>query len=100
MNYQEALKRWGKVKLEEIGYKDLKLDTVDVQMEFDKGYACCSGRDESCYCSMAESPSADVRIIGYNKAYGTCSRYISIDDFNFVEVLAELVAVADGHITE
>lgn len=86
MNYQEALKRWGKAKLEEVGYTDINLDDVDVQMNFDEGYP---------RGSMAESPSANVEI----KAHYSY-RTISIAEFDFVEVLGEIVAIADGHVTD
>lgn len=95
MKYKEALKRWGKAKLEEVGCVSIILDLVHVQMIFNEGYACCGGRDESCYCSMAESPSANVMIrAGYS------SREISAHDFDFVEILGEIVAIADGHVTD
>jgi hypothetical protein len=89
MQFEQALKIWGADK---IGSVDP--DSVKVSMEFDQGYACCGGRDENCYCSYAQSPSANIVIIS-----GTRRHEISADDFDFAEVLSEIVQAGNGTLT-
>lgn len=92
MRYEDALNKWGASKLG----TDAKPEAVIVQFEFSEGYACCGGTDPSCYCSFYESPSAGVRITD-----ASTGRWTSIDasDFDFVTVLAEIVAAGDGTLT-
>ena len=96
MQYEEVLKLWGAKKIRD-WYPNSKLDftTVVVDTEFSEGYACCGGNNPDCYCSYAESPSARVIITadGY-------SAYIDLEDFDFVEILKELVTIANGNITD
>lgn len=119
MQYQDALREWGARRLEDadqdhnarlvlIGcagerQPGLVVDraTVTVTFEFDAGYPCCAGTDEDCYCSMAQSPRADVLIKGEQAGVGGPVRMTTIpmDDFDFARVLGELVAAADGVVT-
>ena len=55
MNYQEALKRWGAYK---VGTEDW--ESIEVEFDFDSGWACCGGSDPDCYCSFAESASMQI----------------------------------------
>lgn len=89
MQFEQALKVWGAEKLGKVD-----VDSVKVVMEFDEGYACCGGRDEDCYCSYAQSPSANIVITSGNKR---CE--ISADDFDFAEVLSEIVQAGNGTLT-
>lgn len=99
MMYEDALKVWGAQRLREANFRvdPSKIDTekVVVEMQFDEGYACCGGYDPNCYCSFAESPSANVVI--------SCGQYrteISTDDFDFATILGEIVAAGNGTLTE
>lgn len=100
MQYEDALRKWGKAKLEEYhGGGEIQEATVEVKMEFDEGYACCGGSDPDCYCSLAESPSANVLITGNRMTGGLARREISHYEFDFVTILKELVTTAEGNIT-
>jgi uncharacterized protein (DUF779 family) len=68
-------------------------------MEFNKGFACCGGSDPNCYCSLAESPSAEVRIHGIRGGYPVTAS-ISADDFDFAKVLGEIIDAADGSLSK
>lgn len=104
MKYEEALELWGATKLIQHlnpskPTKDHKLlrtsdvTNVKVKLVFNEGYACCGGTDPHCYCSFAESPSANVEISGLVKGthYG-----INIDhySFDFATMIKELVEYA------
>jgi len=93
MNYESALKLWGKIKLESYGYKNIDANGVNVRMDFNEGYACCGGSDPNCYCSFAESPSAYVVIDSWSG-----SMNIDYDEFDFATVLKEIIEAADGSI--
>ena len=117
MQYEQALKIWGAKKLSEsstfydysvkpyattVKYKveEINISSVYVDMEFDKGWNCCGGRDTNCYCSMAESPSAYVEIRGetleyHEQLYTT----ISMSDFVFTTVLKEVLEAAESNLT-
>lgn len=112
MQYEEALKRWGLDKLNttqqfvmtksgSYGYEQVNLITgewpnVTVEMNFNEGYACCGGGDPECYCSLAESPSANVVI-----RHPSGANYIlDLDSFDFAKVLGEIVAAANGTVTD
>ena len=103
MSYEDALKAWGAQKLEaSANYRrrnkvTVELASVNVSMEFDEGYACsCGGNDPLCYCSYAESPSADVVITGRTTAGDGVKYTIDASDFDFVEILGEIVEAAGG----
>lgn len=95
MKYDDALKAWGLLKLREWYPKD-KIDpqSVTVRMNFSEGYACCGGSDPLCYCSFAESPSAEVRVEAWPRTWT-----MSVDDFDFSKVLKEICEAADGTVT-
>lgn len=97
MKYEDALKVWGASKLRESyrSVSDLRVEDVTVEMDFNQGYACCGGSDPDCYCSFAESPSANVAIRS-----GKYVTTISADEFDFASILGEIVAAGDGMITE
>lgn len=120
MQYEEALKTWGAKKLEQYGFggpnhfqgsdiwtsqlirDDYTIDvsTVEVKMNFDEGYACCGGSNPDCYCSFATSPKAEVDITGLtDDGMHHVSYTMKVEDFNFVDVLKELLEVAGDIIT-
>lgn len=105
MKYEEALQAWGLKQLNDHAYniqagEEVLPSTVVVGFEFDRGYACCGGRDEGCYCSFERSPSAAVYITG-TMANGMEARHtMNIGDFDFATVLAEIVDAADGTVTK
>jgi len=100
MKYEDALKVWGykKIKSQLAPPEAVLMEDIDVRMVFVKGYACCGGADPSCYCSLAESPRADVEI--YAKT--TTGRYIhhniDLGDFDFIGTLEEILEAANGSI--
>ncbi|MFD6636736.1 hypothetical protein ACFWDN_13035 [Micromonospora chalcea] len=104
MNYEQALRAWGKAKLEESERRyapaiEVDPETVNVGLDFNAGYACCGGRDPDCYCSFAESPSAKVSITGHDKNSGAYySHDIEAYDFDFAAVLKEIVDAGGGVI--
>lgn len=106
-SYDEALKVWGAKRLAgawSFSFEDILVETVSVDMEFDRGYQCCGGRDPECYCSLAESPSADVKITarardGIDGLTVNIETRISTDDFNFADVLREIVEAGDGIVS-
>lgn len=100
MHYELALKFWGHSKLEPLLKKNetIVLNQIDIGMDFSEGYGCCGGTDPDCYCSLAESPAADVSISAYTSKGRRVEHTISADCFDFVTVLKEIVEVADGHV--
>ncbi|QQV92518.1 hypothetical protein SEA_MEGANTHEEKILLA_174 [Streptomyces phage MeganTheeKilla] len=94
MQFEKALKVWGAQRLSN-SHRTVNPDIVKVEMEFNEGYACCGGTDPDCYCSYAESPSAKV-VISAGKVRDT----IDVEDFDFAEILGEIVKAANGTITE
>lgn len=99
MNYEEALKEWGARKLEEYNEVEIVRKSVHVELEFKEGYTCCGGRDPGCYCSFAESPSAEVLIKGVDAKGRRCQREIDHNSFDFATVLREIVAAGGGTVT-
>lgn len=108
MKYDDALKAWGKVRLDQMhehSYYGKQMSaiakSVNVEFEFNEGNNCCGGSDPECYCSLAESPSANVRISGLDEHSGMVMyTQISHWDFDFARILAEIVDAADGVITK
>jgi hypothetical protein len=109
-DYETALRLWGEKRLRANYWNDIPEDAeiydVGVEMEFDEGYDCCGGTDPLCYCSLAESPRADVVITGkYKKThYGAEKEFVAVDkrsadDFDFVTVLNEILEAGGGTIT-
>lgn len=100
MQYNDALREWGALKLEEYE-KDVKIErsSVHVELDFKQGYACCGGRDPDCYCSFAESPSANVTIKGVDAKGHRYNREIDHYSFDFATVLKEIVAAGGGTLT-
>lgn len=94
MQFEKALKIWGAERLSTKTHT-VNPDTVTVETEFNQGYACCGGTDPNCYCSYAESPSAYVVITS-----GKLRDTISVEDFDFAEILGEIVKAGNGHLTE
>ena len=103
MNYETALIKWAEKKIVENWYRGSLLvldpETVQVTLVFDKGFACCGGSNPDCYCSLATSPRAEVRVTAQTTAGGGVYYNIEPDDFDFTTMLRELVEVADGTIT-
>lgn len=101
MKYEEALREWGARRIEQ-NYNKIVIDrsTVVVEMEFEPGYSCCGGRDPDCYCSFAESPSADVVVVGRQESSNKTYR-ISIGqyEFDFAAILREIVDAGGGEVT-
>lgn len=104
MKYEDALREWGARKIEGYNGDRVKIDrsTVVVDMEFDEGYACCGGRDPDCYCSFAESPSANVSITGRESVQSRKAYSASIDhySFDFATILGEIVEASGGAVTQ
>lgn len=106
MKYDEAVKVWGLKKLMEqyssIDIENFVKESVTVEMEMNEGYSCCGGSDPDCYCSLAESPSMEVKItaevVGWPK-YRKAQRTIPSYAFDFVTVLKEIVEAGDGEIS-
>jgi len=94
MQFEQALRVWG---AERLSTKKHTVDpnSVKVEMEFNEGYACCGGTDPNCYCSYAESPSAHVVITS-----GKLKSSINVEDFDFAEILGEIVKAGNGTLTE
>lgn len=103
MKYEEAIEKWGALKLKS-SYPRLKIDRVSkvfVTMNFEEGFNCCGGMDPDCYCSYAESPRATVEISGNVLSRGkelVLSHIIDFDDFDFATVIRELCEVGNGSI--
>lgn len=105
MNYEDALKEWGAIRLQQsyYGTKGIEIDrkSVVVEMNFNPGYDCCGGKDPDCYCSFAESPSANVIIKGFGiRPKRNFSITIDADEFNFINILSEIVNAAGGTVTD
>lgn len=94
MSYEDALQKWGGDKLREWNPEFKADNTVMVVFNFNDGFACCGGRDPDCYCSYAESPSAEVVIEGR----GSTTYRIDIEDFDFATILKEIVAAGGGEV--
>ncbi|MFE6967166.1 hypothetical protein ACFVAJ_18780 [Agromyces sp. NPDC057679] len=100
--YEDALRAWGAKRIQKYWARDdfdesivtVDVSTVTVEFEYDEGYACCGGRDPECYCSQAVPPTARVYI-------GSSTRSISIaaEDFDFTEVLREIIEAGGGTIS-
>jgi hypothetical protein len=104
MQYEEALKIWGASKLISPWtplrqYESVDVSTVRVVMTFNEGYACCGGTDPDCYCSLAESPRASVEITGETDLGRKLSYDMDASDFNFTEVLGEILCAGDGTLS-
>lgn len=100
MNYEEALRLWGYKKLEDSLYKTESVENIDVRMNFNQGFNCCGGRDPECYCSMAESPSAEVIISGHTSRNRYVQHKIELEDFDFVKILGEIIEAGGGSIND
>ena len=100
MRYEDALKKWGALRLEASGSDlSVQLESVTVGFDFNAGYSCCGGRDPDCYCSFAESPSANVVISGESTKGNMLQVFISLEDFDFATVLMEIVRAGGGEIS-
>lgn len=106
MKYEDALKVWGAKKLVEqnrgVKVEKIDVESVKVEFEFDEGYACCGGSDPNCYCSFAEPPTANVKIIGRKadvKRGGYLSAEIGIHEFDFATVLREICEAGEGNVS-
>lgn len=102
MNYEDALREWGARKLQEVYYGEkisIVRKSVKVDLEFKEGYACCGGRDPDCYCSFAESPSADIEINGVDVRGRRYRTEIDHWSFDFASVLQQIVEAGGGTIT-
>ena len=95
MDYDLALKLWGRYRLNQAGYTNFDLDSVTVDMYAEDGWNCCGGSNPDCYCSMVESASAGVEI---SAKMGKIRRSLRIEsyEFNFSEILQEILEVSEG----
>lgn len=86
MNYEDALKAWGSVRLKQAGYDAFDPDTVTVNMVFQEagGYSEYTQWDAR----------ADV-VISADRGYVE----IPIEDFDLGGVLREILEAADGTVT-
>lgn len=112
MKYEEAINAWGAMKLREATRlrRIEKIENVKVEFKFDEGNPCCSGLDPDCYCSLAESPNAEILITGNGiRESGTrcnLSRGISLNTrlygsniISFADLIKELCEVGKGNLS-
>lgn len=99
MKYDDALKEWGALRLEGNRKIQVLRQTVKVEMDFDEGFACCGGTDPDCYCSLAESPTANVQITGVDDKGRTITVSISSYEFDFATILREIVEAGGGTVS-
>ncbi len=113
LQYEKALQVWGAQQLQKSyqyahmtkthGPMMVDKKTVTVEMDFDEGNNCCGGSDPDCYCSLAESPSASIKIQGMasfnNHEAFLAEEEISHYNFDFVQILGEIVDAGDGVLT-
>jgi hypothetical protein len=111
--YEKALQAWGAKKLQESYHYATRVKTngplmvdkktVKVKMDFQEGYVCGCDGDPQCYCSLAESPSANIKITGMasfnNHGAFNAETEISHYEFDFVQILGEIVEAGDGVLT-
>lgn len=106
-SYEQALAIWGAKRLAKrhnAPVSRVLVDTVEVKMVFDEGNPCCNGADPDCYCSMQESPSANVVIRaqmqrGKEGPIHLYSHQIPAEDFDFASILREIVEAGDGMVS-
>lgn len=106
-NYNDALEAWGAKRLAStyvIDTAQIKPGTVKVEMVFEEGYTCCGGGNPDCYCSLAESPSANVLITahmfdGTDGLVRHIRTEIPATEFDFASVLKEIVEAGDGIVS-
>lgn len=100
MKYEDALKCWGyrKLKSQLTPPESILMSDIEVRMVFVKGYNCCGGTDPDCYCSMAESPRADVEIWAKTTQGRNVYTNVDLGDFDFVGTLKEILEAANGSI--
>lgn len=99
MKYETALQLWGAEKLSAYNptlRDEISLPSVSVNFNFNEGYACCGGSDPDCYCSFAESPSAEAQVTGVTTKGHTLYYRMDVEDFDFATVLGELCSLAKG----
>lgn len=101
MQYEEALRLWGATKVAQYNrmeLEDLLLHSTRVEFDFNEGFNCCGGSDPNCYCSFAESPSANV-VVSANGRDGRTYRWsMDVESFDFATVLRELCELGEGGI--
>jgi len=100
MQYEEALKAWGEMKLNEV-HPGVRFDpeSIRVDLEVDPGYTCNCG-DDLCYGSYNTPASVEVSIFGKPFSGGPGrQRNIGQYSFEFGEFVRELVTVAHGVVT-
>lgn len=92
MEYQDALREWGALRLERGRARGVRVDraTVKVEMDFDGGDDCAT-------CSSP--PSAWVSVVGRTAAGKYVYEYIEVAAFDFAEVLGEIVEAGGGELT-
>ncbi len=110
MQYEEAVKIWGAGLLccytcnrNDRARQDrgkAKTETVTVTFDFNQGYACCGGTNPDCYCSFAESPSANLVITGKCECGMLMNYSLNAEDFDFVRTLGEIVDAGEGRLSE
>jgi hypothetical protein len=102
VQYEEALKEWGALRLERY-YRDqngpIDRSSVVVAFDFYEGFACCGGSNPGCYCSFAEPPRAEVVVTGTSADGQRCRDTIYLEDFDFGQVLKEIVIAGGGQVT-
>lgn len=100
---EEAVALWGMRKLNDQAERWGKTgrvtdpSSVSVSFDFSEGYACCGGADPNCYCSMAESPRADVYISSHES--GAEDVQIPVSDFDLGSIVREVIAAAGGLVS-
>lgn len=103
MHYEDALQIWGARRLEKdnahrLRGKRILTHSVQVNMVFKSGFPCHGGNDPDCNCSLAEEPSAEVVISGAARILSPFVYRATIEaaDFDFAEILGEIIAAGDG----
>lgn len=98
MLYEDALRAWGLQKIRansHRGPRDNDPSRVTVEMVANPGFACCTEKTSACYCTYEESPSFNVEI----KYNGITEHTIPSEDFDFAEVLGQIVVAGGGTIS-
>ena len=97
MNYEEALREWGKRKLASYRVDLSQVDPASISVDFDldPGYSCCGGSNPDCYCSFAEGASLEATVSYRETKARSRTKSLRCGYLDFGETLRELFE-ADG----
>lgn len=106
MQYEEALREWGARTIEKMHprMKQIVLrPSVKVTFVFNEGNPCCGGTDPHCYCTQAESPSANIKISAYTDKGNQFFESIEMSNYYgsllFTEILEQILEAGEGSIS-